>query len=74
MIYTYIICQDTLFVQRHAFFDLSLVTDHRLADHHFAGNVNIIPYVGTIQDDVVTWCDQILQTLVPIIITHTSTL
>ena len=54
MIYTYIICQDTLFVQPHTFFDLSLVTDHRLVDHHVAGNVNILPYVGMIQDDVVT--------------------
>lgn len=50
----YIISQDALFIQRHPRFDLNLVTDDRLADHHVAGNVNIIPDVGMVQIYIVT--------------------
>lgn len=61
---TYIISQDTLFIKRHTFFDLNLVTDHRLSDHHVTGNVNIIPDVGMVQDYIVTCCSNIRRTLI----------
>lgn len=51
----YIECQDTLFVERHAFFDYNFVTDDRLIDHHITGNMNIIPDVSVIQVYIVTY-------------------
>lgn len=55
---SYVIRQDTLFIQRHAFFDLSAVTDNRLADHHVVGNMNIVPDVGMVQVYMVTCCNR----------------
>lgn len=51
---TYVVGQDTLFIQPHACFHLNIVTDNRLADHHVPVNMNIIPDVGMFQLYIVT--------------------
>lgn len=51
---TYIIGQDTLFIEPHACFHLNIVTNNRLIDHHVTLNMNIIPDVGMFQFYIVT--------------------
>lgn len=51
---TYVVRQDTLFIQPHACFHLNIVTDNRLTDHHVPVNMNIIPDVGMFQLYIVT--------------------
>lgn len=51
---TYVVRQDTLFIQPHACFHLNVVTDDRLADQNVPANVNIIPDVGMFQLYIVT--------------------
>lgn len=51
---TYVIRQDTAFIQPHACFHLDAVADNGLTDHHVTFDMNIIPDVGVFQLDVVT--------------------
>lgn len=51
---TYVVGQDTLFIQPHACFHLNVVTDNRLTDHHVPVNSNVIPDVGMFQLYIVT--------------------
>lgn len=66
----YIIRQDTLLIERHACFDLSAVADNRLADHHVAGNMNIIPDVGMVQVYIITCCNKNRKNVITAVMTH----
>lgn len=50
----YIVGQDALFIKLDAFFDFGLVTDHRMTDDHIRAELNVVPDVGVVQNDVVT--------------------
>lgn len=45
---SYVVSQDALFIESHTLFDLDLIADHRLTDHHTTRNVDVVPDVRVV--------------------------
>lgn len=45
---SYVVSQDALFIESHTLFDLDLIADHRLTDHHITRNVDVVPDVRVV--------------------------